>query len=261
MNVATQRRLTRRALEHERLIGKIERVAVQQIDFHLRRAIFMDQRVDGDVLVFAELVDVIEQRVELVDRRDAVRLAAGFSAPRAADRRLQGVVGIDVRFDEVELELGGHHRVPAPLRIQIEHVLEHFPRRHPDAPAIAVKAIVDDLCRRLGGPRNAPHRARVGLQNNVDLGRTHRRRGFLGVIPGDGLQEDALRQAHALIALELLRRHDLAARDAGHVGDDGLDFLDVVLFEKRRNRIAHDINLGSARPCGPRGRGLRHQTR
>src|SRR5215204_1348760 len=49
-------------------------------------AVRLDQRVDLDLLRFAERVDVVEQRVELVDRGDAVRLPADLGPPRAADR-------------------------------------------------------------------------------------------------------------------------------------------------------------------------------
>jgi hypothetical protein len=45
---------------------------VQQVDFHLRRAILVDQRIDLDVLRLAEGVDIVEQRIELVNGRDAV---------------------------------------------------------------------------------------------------------------------------------------------------------------------------------------------
>ncbi len=75
MNVAyilcRERRLARRALEQEHLVGQRQRVAVQKIDLHLRRAVLVNQRVDLDVLRLAERIDVVEQRVELVDRRDA----------------------------------------------------------------------------------------------------------------------------------------------------------------------------------------------
>ena len=96
---------------------KVERVAMQQVDLHLRWAILMDQRVDRDVLVLAELVHLVEQRVEFIDRGDAVGLASGLRPSRAADRRLERIVGIDIRLDEIELELRRDHRQPTLLRI------------------------------------------------------------------------------------------------------------------------------------------------
>ena len=41
-----------------------------------------------------------------------------------------------------------------------------------------------------------------------------------------------MRQAHRFAGFELAARDDLAARDAGHVGDDGLDLGDVMLAEE-----------------------------
>ena len=58
--------------------------AVQQIDLHLRRPVLVDQRVDLDVLRLAEGIDVVEQRIEFVDRGDAVGLAPGFGAAGTA---------------------------------------------------------------------------------------------------------------------------------------------------------------------------------
>ena len=90
------------------------RIAVDQVDLHLRRAVLVDQRVDLDLLRLAERIDVVEQRVELVHRRDAVRLPANLGTAGAADRRLERVVGVDVRLDEVELEFRRDDRLPAP---------------------------------------------------------------------------------------------------------------------------------------------------
>jgi hypothetical protein len=41
-----QRRLAGGALEQERLVGEVHRVAVQEVDLHLRGAGLVDQRVD-----------------------------------------------------------------------------------------------------------------------------------------------------------------------------------------------------------------------
>ena len=120
VHLVAQRRFARGALEQEGLVGEVQRIAMQQVDFHLRRAVFVDQRIDLDVLVLAELVHVVEQRIELVDSRDAVALAARLCAARAAHRRLERIVGVDVGFDEVELELRRHHWLPAAIGIHLE---------------------------------------------------------------------------------------------------------------------------------------------
>jgi hypothetical protein len=211
---------------------------VQQVDLHLRRAVLVDQRVDLDVLRFAERVDVVEQRIELVDRRDAVRLAADLGAARAADRRLERIVGVGVRLDQVELELGRDDRLPAPRGIEVEDVAQHVTRRHGHRPAVGIEAVVDHLRGRLRSPRHDARRCRVGLHHDVDLRRADRAVVFR-IVARHGLQEDALGHAHALVFRELHRRHHLATRDAGHVGHDGLDFGNAVLLEELLDRGAH----------------------
>src|SRR5262249_61004618 len=72
-----------------------------------------------------------------------------------------------------------------------------------------------------------------------DLRRRHGRTGLRRIVPGDGRPEHALRQAHAAILGELLRGHDLAAGDARHVGDDGLDLRDAVIAEELADLAHH----------------------
>src|SRR5205814_4603593 len=64
VHLVAQRRLARGAFEEKHLIRQVERLAVDQVDLHLRRTVLMDEGVDLDILVLAELVDVIEQRSE-----------------------------------------------------------------------------------------------------------------------------------------------------------------------------------------------------
>ena len=111
-----ERGLAQGALEQEGLVGELERVAVVEVDLHLRRTGLVGQRVDVDLLRLAPVVDVLEDRVELVDRVDAERLARRLLPPRAADRRHQRVVGVLVDLGQEELELGRHHRAPSPCR-------------------------------------------------------------------------------------------------------------------------------------------------
>ena len=204
---------------------------MQQIDLHLRSAVFVDQRVDRDVLRLAERIDVVEQGIEFVDGRDRIRLATDFRAARATDGRLQRIVGIDIRLDQEELELGCDHRLPAVLRIQLEHMLEQIARRHGHGPAIRIEAVVNDLGGRLGGPGHDANGARIRFQDDIDLRRADRTI-VVGIFAGDSLQKDALRQTHALVFRELRGGHDLAPRHAGHVRDDRFDFRDSMFFEE-----------------------------
>ena len=81
--------------------------------------------------------------------------------------------------------------------------------------------------------------AHVGHQVDVD----RRRRGdavVLAVVAGDGLDEDLFGDAQAGLAHaleEFLRRQDLAARDAGQIGDQAFDLVDRVAVEE----VARDL--------------------
>jgi hypothetical protein len=211
---------------------------VQQVDLHLRRAGFVNQRVDLDVLRLAERVHVVEQRVELIDRSDAIGLAADLRTARAAHRRLQGIIGIDVRFHQEKFQLGRDDRLPALRLVQIEHPPQHIARRHGDGAAIAVEAIVNHLRRRFRGPRHDPYGLRIRLQHDVDVRRIHRAL-VLRIVPGDGLQEDRFRQTHALFFRKFLGGHQLAAGDTGHVRNDRLDFGNTVFSQELLNRARH----------------------
>ena len=81
IHVVLQRRFADGALEQEHLIGKLDRIAVTQIDFHLRRAFLMDQRVDLQALAFGEMIDVVDEFVELVDGGDGIALPPPIGRP------------------------------------------------------------------------------------------------------------------------------------------------------------------------------------
>ena len=110
-----------------------------------------------------------------------------------------------------------------------------------------VEAVGDDLGGRLRVPGYQPDRVRVRPQPDVAVDRVDHV--LLGILAGDRLDEDALRQAEAVVverAQELLARQDLAARDAVDVGDDALDLGDVVLaqpaLEVRLSRfVRHEV--------------------
>ncbi len=148
------------------------------------------------------------------------------------------IVGIDVRLDQEELEFRRHHRLPAMRLVQFEHPAQHIARRHGDRPAVAVEAIMNHLRGGLRRPRHDAHRLRIRLEHDVDVRRIHRAL-IVRIVAGDRLQENRLRQAHALLLGEFLRGHELAARHARHVRDDGFDFRDTVFFQELLNRAGH----------------------
>ncbi len=73
IHIVLERCLADRALEHEDLIGKLDGIAVAQVDFKLARAFLVDQRVDLQPLSL-EMVDIVDQFVEFVDAGDRIAL-------------------------------------------------------------------------------------------------------------------------------------------------------------------------------------------
>ena len=129
--VVPERRLADRALEEEHLVGELHRVAVQQVDLDLPGAALLDDRVDLEALRLGEVVDVVDHLAVLVDRAHRVGLPADtICRPVRPDRRLDRLVRVQVRLDQVELHLRRHHRPPALGLVERHHPLQHVARRH-----------------------------------------------------------------------------------------------------------------------------------
>ena len=176
--------------------------------------------------------------VELVDRGDRIGLASRLRPARAAGRRLQRIVRIGVRLDQVELDLRRHHRPPALVRVELDDPPEHLARRDLDRAAVAVIGVVDDLRRRIGRPRHDGERREIGLEQDVAVGRVVLEAlVVVGIVAGDRLRQDRARQRHGRPGEEFLDRHHLAAADPGLVGDDALD----VLGAARRQPLARRV--------------------
>ncbi|MNH18909.1 hypothetical protein D3C79_786300 [compost metagenome] len=232
-HIVLERGLAHGALEHQDLVGQVQGVAVTEVDFHLRRAVFVDQRVEVQLLQFAPVVDVFEQRVEFVGGFDRERLTAGFRAARTAYRGLQREVRVFAALGQVELHLRRDDRLPALVGVKLEDFLQHVARRQFDRVALLVVGVVDHLGGRFDGPGHEEHRVLVGAADHVDVGRVEQ---FVidvvvDVVAGHGLQQHALGQAHAFFGDEFVGRRNLAARDAGQVTDHAFDFGDLVLFQ------------------------------
>ena len=153
IHVVLEGRLADGALEQEDLVGKLERVAVVEVDLELGRAAFMDSVSTIEFLGFAAVVDVLDDRIEIIGGVDAIGLAARLLAARAADRRLQRIVGIDVALDEIEFELRRDDRPPALFLVELEHPLQHMARRDIDRLVVEMEGIADDLGGRLRDTR------------------------------------------------------------------------------------------------------------
>ena len=194
----------------------------------------MGQRVDVDLLRRAVIVDILEDRVEFVDRVDAIGLPAALGPAGAADRRHQRIVRVGVDLDQEEFQLRRHDRLPALGGIELQHALQHEARRDVDGGAVGIDAVADHLGGRLLVPgHQADGRA---VRDHVDvavLGAGH----VLVVrkIAGHGLDEDRLWHPEAPIAQdaqELLGRQDLAAGDARQIRHQALHFGDPMILDE-----------------------------
>ena len=244
VHIVADGHLAHGALEQEHLVGQRQRVAVVQVDFHLRGTHFMNQRVQRQPLCLAPVVHHVEDVVVFVDGVDAEALHAGLGTPRAANWWLQRHVFVRLHLYQVKLHLGRHDRAPAFLLVQFQDALEHVARRERGGRAVEIDAVVDDLRGGLLGPRYRPQRAGVGDQPHVRVGRGGEV--LLGVVAGDGHHQHGLGQAQALGRVVFVARHDLAARQAGHVRYQALHFGNVVFVQPALDglRIVHGQALG-----------------
>jgi len=208
-------------------------VGVEEVDLHLSGADFVDQRVHVQLHLVAVVVDVLEQRVELVDRVDGISLARGFRAAAAAHRRLERHVGVGVAGHQVELELRRHHRVPALGGEQVADAAQHRAGGEGHQLAIAVVAVVHHLGGGVGGPGHDAHGGRVRPQVHVVVHRADHVvvRALFRELAGHAHGDDRLGQPHAAVFGELLPGQDLAAGHTGQVGHQAFDLGDVMLVE------------------------------
>ncbi|MND75291.1 hypothetical protein D3C80_669030 [compost metagenome] len=243
-HVVLERRFTHGALEHGDLVGQVQGVAMTEVDFHLRRAVFVDQRVEVQTLQFAPVVDVFEQRVEFVGRVDGERLTTAFGAARTAHRRLERQVRVFAALGQVKLHFRRDNRPPAFIGVQLQDFLQHIARRQFDRVAELVEGVVDHDGGRLDGPRHHVDGVGVRLADHVDVGRVEQVVVDVVVdkVPGYRLQKDTFRQAHASLMQELVGRCNFAACNAGQVADNALDFGNLVIFQPSEQLIERDIH-------------------
>src|SRR5438874_5299800 len=202
IHVMLQRGLAHGALEQEDLIGKLQRIAMIKVDLELRRAAFMAQRIDIEFLRLAEIINVLDDRIEIIGGVDAIGLAAGLLAARAPDGRLKRIIRVDIALDQIEFEFRGDDRPPALLLVEIEHTLENIAWRYVDRIVIEMEGIADDLSRGLRIPGDQPDGIEIRLQIDIDR-RVADGRGFPDITAIDGESENLFgdTKAAGLVAL------------------------------------------------------------
>ena len=226
VDAVLQRRFARDPLEQEYLVREFERIAVQEVDLELPRAVFVRQRVGVDFHRFAIVVDVFDDRIELVHRIDAVRTARTFLAARAADRRLERIVRILVLLHQIELDFRRDDRLPAFVRVHFQDAFEHLPRRMFERHHALSITVDDHAGGGLGRPRHRAHRVEVRHQQQVAID-VESVVVDIAVVAGDALNEDRFGYPQVVFQ-EFAGGKKLAARDAGNVRNDRLDFVDFV---------------------------------
>ncbi|MPL71109.1 hypothetical protein SDC9_16879 [bioreactor metagenome] len=223
--VVAQRGLADLPLEEEDLVGQMHRIAMGKVDLDLTGAAFLQDAVDLEALRLGEVIDIVDHLAVFVDRRHRIGLLARGAAARAAHRRDDRLVRVEVARDEEEFHLGRDHRGPALVLVKLEDALEHVARRGRHRVALLVLDVVDDLQGHIGSPGGGGGGGPVRRQDHVGLGEGAHR--VVDPFAGDRLQEDRVRQEEAVLMHEFRGRHRLAAGDARDVGDDALDLVEA----------------------------------
>jgi hypothetical protein len=98
--------LAHRALEQKHAVGQLQRIAVGEIDFHLAGAGFVDQGFDAQLVLLAKGAQLEEERIEIVDGIDRIRLPPLLGEAAAPGRRTQRFVRVGVARHQIKLHLG-----------------------------------------------------------------------------------------------------------------------------------------------------------
>src|SRR3546814_14851154 len=109
-----------------------------EVDLQLRRATLVDQGVDVQFHRVTKVVLQIEDRVELVDRIDRIRLPRRLRPPRAPGRWLQRQIGIGIALHQKKLDFRRYHRRNAQTPVQPPPPPQPLARPPPVRPALPV---------------------------------------------------------------------------------------------------------------------------
>jgi hypothetical protein len=221
--VVAQRRLADQALEEEDLVGQPHRIAMGEVDLDLAGAAFLQDAVDLEALRLGEVIDVVDDLAVFVDRRQRIGLLGGRAAARAAHRRDDRLVRVDVAGDQEEFHLGRDDGAPA---LGGDKDRPRVSARCAARPGPGCPAGPS----RRGSPATSHRRSRARRSRSTNPGQDHVGFGegaerVVGPFAGDRLQEDRVRQEEFFLLGEFRGGHRLAAGHAGDVTDDAFHFV------------------------------------
>ena len=202
--------LLHRCLEHERAVGRVERLRVLDVDLVLgvHELVVRGERLQPEVVA-------PEQHLE----HDLARIRDGpdrVDAGELVDVAAKAVLRRGVALGEEELELRGDDRRQAPRGVLVDDPAQQRSRaRRPVLGAVERPGLAE-APGNLRLPRHGAQRVEVGLDREVDvahLAADDRRVAEVG--PHDGRAEGDALLAHAF---EVPDRDVLAARDAVQIG-------------------------------------------
>src|SRR5262245_56647473 len=99
-----------------------------EINFELGGAALMRERIDVEFLSLAIIVNVLNDGIKIIGGIDAIGLTARLAPARAPNRGLDGIVRVDVLFDQIEFELRRDDWPPALGLVQFEDALQNVAR-------------------------------------------------------------------------------------------------------------------------------------
>lgn len=194
VHIVVEGRLAHGALEEKYLVAQIHGVAVQEIDFHLRRAQLVNQGVHFQILLVAVIVNFFKQGIEFVDRVNGVGTAAELFAAGAADGRHQGNIGVGVLRHQIKFHFRRNHRRQADVFIQLEHAAQHIAWRSFHWQAFGGEAVENQAGGGVLRPGHMTDGAGVGAQFHIGVGQIQHV--VAGEIAGNGLDQHHFGQAH-----------------------------------------------------------------
>ena len=101
------------ALQEHGIVGRLQRIRhMVEVDFILAGAVFAQRRVSRHILGAAGSGDIVKHLFMVLQFGDGEHLRlAGMPAPFARVRRADRIERRAHRIDQVEFQLGRHHRV------------------------------------------------------------------------------------------------------------------------------------------------------